>query len=447
MRLGLKTLWAIAARLAPTVLLAFSLQALTVSAARAVPAFAVQTGQACQACHVGGFGPQLTPFGRNFKLHGYTSRAGGFTLPISAMLEDSYVNTRKDQSPPPAPGYGGNNNFTLDQISLFVAGGLGDHLGAFIQTTYDGIAKAFTWDNVDVRAVTTTTIAGKDTVLGLSVNNNPTVQDAFNTVPAWSFPYAASGLSPSPAASPLIGNLAQTSLGVTAYAWIDNQFYIEFGGYESPTQRLLTQLGAAPSMSIQGFAPYGRVAWQKTLPNNSNMEIGAFVLDAGINPGLDTSTGMRDHYTDLGLDASYQAFRDDKSVFTVNARYTHEHQSLHASQALEQAANVGQTLEDLRFDASYYWHDRVGLTVGAFDTWGSSDDILYGGNVVPRPDSSGLLFQIDGTPFGGDGDKNPLGKRFNIRVGAQYTDYLSYNGLGRGASDNNTFRVFTWIAY
>jgi hypothetical protein len=54
--------------------------------AAAVPAFAVQTGQACKTCHIGAFGPQLTPFGRQFKLNGYTLRAGdAFTLPVSAM--------------------------------------------------------------------------------------------------------------------------------------------------------------------------------------------------------------------------------------------------------------------------------------------------------------------------------------------------------------------------
>ena len=39
---------------------------LGVTNAAAVPAFAVQTGEPCQGCHVGGFGPQLTPFGREF---------------------------------------------------------------------------------------------------------------------------------------------------------------------------------------------------------------------------------------------------------------------------------------------------------------------------------------------------------------------------------------------
>lgn len=36
--------------------------------AGAVPDFAQQTGQACSTCHIGSFGPQLTPFGREFKL-------------------------------------------------------------------------------------------------------------------------------------------------------------------------------------------------------------------------------------------------------------------------------------------------------------------------------------------------------------------------------------------
>src|ERR1043166_7030397 len=71
----------------------------TASPAAAVPAFAVQTGQPCQMCHIGAFGPQLTPFGRQFKLNGYTLRAGDtFTPPISAMAVASFVHTQKDRS-------------------------------------------------------------------------------------------------------------------------------------------------------------------------------------------------------------------------------------------------------------------------------------------------------------------------------------------------------------
>jgi hypothetical protein len=41
--------------------------------AHALPSYARQTGQRCAACHVGGNWPQLTPWGRYFKLTGYTA--------------------------------------------------------------------------------------------------------------------------------------------------------------------------------------------------------------------------------------------------------------------------------------------------------------------------------------------------------------------------------------
>ena len=44
--------------------------------AQALPSFAIQTGQPCAACHIGAFGPQLNPYGRDFKLHGYVASDG-----------------------------------------------------------------------------------------------------------------------------------------------------------------------------------------------------------------------------------------------------------------------------------------------------------------------------------------------------------------------------------
>ena len=271
---------------------------LTAGRVAAVPSFAVQTGQPCSACHIGGFGPQLTPFGRDFKLRGYTARANSFNVPISAMAVSSYTHTQADQASPPAAHYGVNDNTAIDQISLFIAGGVGAHLGAFIQTTYDGVARSFHWDNLDVRAVTATKVGNTKMVLGLSLNNAPTVQDAFNTLPAWGYPYTASSLTPHPAASPLIGSFAQNTLGLTGYAWIDSQIYIEAGAYRSPGSRFLTQAGVDPSApgDIRGFAPYGRVAFQKNF-GQQNFEVGAFGMEANIYPGLDRTGGSpTDHY-------------------------------------------------------------------------------------------------------------------------------------------------------
>ena len=422
-------------------------------AAHAVPAFAVQTGQPCSGCHVGGFGPQLTPLGRSFKAGGYTLRAGGFNLPFSAMAVASYVHTQKDQPPPPPTGYSTNNNFSLDQVSLFLAGGAGDHLGAFVQATYDGVAKTFHWDNLDVRAVTTAKIRTTDLILGLTLNNAPSVQDIYNTVPAWRFPYTTSSLAPAPGTAPLTGRLAQNTLGLTAYTWINSEVYVEFGGYRSPGANFLRRAGIDPFNpgNIAGVAPYARVAYQKNY-GDRNIQIGAFGMWANLYPGRDQSTGESDHYADTGVDASYQRFGRRKDVYTLNAIYTHEKQDLRASQALGLAQNRDNSLDDLRIDGSYYWHSKIGGTVGVFDTWGSADPLLYAGNRTLRPNSSGLSFQIDGTPFG-DGN-SPLGSRFNLRVGIQYLVFTrfdgaahDYDGTGRSAAANNTLRVFSWVAY
>src|SRR5882762_3891761 len=56
--------------------LALLVASLATEPARAVPSFAIQTGQPCAACHIGAFGPQLTPYGRDFKLHGYVASDG-----------------------------------------------------------------------------------------------------------------------------------------------------------------------------------------------------------------------------------------------------------------------------------------------------------------------------------------------------------------------------------
>ncbi len=53
--------------------------------ASALPCFAMQTGQPCAACHTAF--PELTPFGRLFKLSGYTA-GGGLKVPGPADCAD-----------------------------------------------------------------------------------------------------------------------------------------------------------------------------------------------------------------------------------------------------------------------------------------------------------------------------------------------------------------------
>jgi hypothetical protein len=420
--------------------------------ADAIPAFAEQTGQPCTACHIGGFGPQLTPFGRIFKLEAYTLRSEAtFTNPVSAMAIASFLNTATDQASVPAPHYGVNNNATIDQVSVFVAGGVGENFGGFAQFTYDGVGRTFAWDNLDLRATTHATMFGSDVVAGLSLNNAPGVQDVWNTLPAWGFPYTSSALAPGPAAGTVLdGAFAQGVLGVSAFAYWDTNVYTEAGLYVTPSHGFLRALGADHGAGIiTGAAPYLRVAYTQDY-GDQNFEIGAFAFLPGIYPDGDRSAGTSDLYSDLGVDGSYQFMGGGDNIYTVNARYTNEHQHLAASQVLA-GTNLNNSLNDVRLDASYYWQNTVGGSIGVFDTWGSSDPGLYPDNSGFKPDSTGLIFQIDGTLFGRD--LSELGGRFNVRAGLQYTLYTrfdgasqNYDGMGRNASDNNSLRIFVWAA-
>ena len=293
--------------------------------ARAVPAFAQQTGQPCTTCHIGGFGPQLTPFGRAFKIGGYTQTGGeglASKIPLSAMLLGSFTNTGSGQPGGAAPHFGDNNNVAMDQISVFLAGRITDYAGAFVQGTYSGVDRTFLLDNTDLRLTTPFPVDDTELRIGASLNNGPTVQDAFNSTPVWMFPFASSALAPTPAAQTLLGGrgLVGNSLGLTAYAWYDRRLYLEAGGYETYGPSLLSWTGNALGPgSTANIAPYVRAAYQWDW-NGQSAHIGALLLSANINPAIsafsaDSSHG-RNQYTDYGLDAGYQ-FLGDPNIATA----------------------------------------------------------------------------------------------------------------------------------
>ncbi len=440
---------------AQSALLILGVLFLPTSQANAVPSFAEQTGQRCSACHVGGLGPQLTSFGRSFKLGGYTLRAGdNFTLPLAGMIVASFLHTQKDAPSPVAPHYGVNDNFALDQASIFLAGGFGSHFGAFSQFTYDGVGRAFAWDQLDVRASTHEMIARTDVLIGVDLNNSPGVQDVWNTMPSWGFPFTSSKLAPAPGAAPVIsGSLAQRTLGSSVFAWWDSQLYTEAGVYWTPGRRFLSALGVDINDGgavINGGAPYFRVAYQKDYAGQ-NFEIGGFGLLSRLYPG-GIKNASSDKFSDLGIDASWQFTAKEDAFYQIDARYTHEAQNRGASSLLGASGNMHDTLQELHLDFSYYWHKMVGATVSPFNVWGSKDTVLYGDNRTGAPDSTGAIFQLDYTPWGTD--VSPLGLRFNVRIGIQYTAYArfngatkNYDGLGHNASDNNNFRLFTWFEF
>lgn len=215
------------------ILLALFLQSAELSA---MPSFTRQTGMPCTACHVQAFGPGLTPAGRNFKLTGYTMAADKKAkfVPLSAMVQGSLTHTQRGQGDAPPEYFGSNNNAAMDQASIFYAGRVTSKVGAFVQTTFDGVGKQnLILDNTDIRYADHASLGSQQFVYGISANNSPTVSDLWNTTPAWSLPAASSNVAPTPAAATLIESLGGQVGGMTAYTMWKNLLYVEAGGYTS----------------------------------------------------------------------------------------------------------------------------------------------------------------------------------------------------------------------
>jgi hypothetical protein len=308
---------------------------------------------------------------------------------------------------------------------------------------------------MDVRYATPFTLAGLDSIFGVSLNNNPTVTDPFNTLPAIKFPYMMSSLTPMPDGSPLLaGVLTKQVIGANAYAFIDKSWYLELGDYKSLSSDLLQKIHVDDTAgSLTGLAPYWRLAYTHD-ERRQAYSFGVVGMTAHLYP--DRAPGSTDDYRDLGIDASYQFLGNRSNIFTANAAYIHEHQDLTASWLAGNAARTGHTLNSLQLDGSYFFHESYGLTLGWFDNTGTRDAILYApgydsGSRTGSPNSSGTTLELDWTPFGRD--DSWLAPFANARIGLQYVAYWKFNGstenydgFGRNASANNTlYLVFSTI--
>jgi hypothetical protein len=234
--------------------------------AQALPSYAQQTGLPCTQCHSIGFGPALTAYGRQFKLNAYALGEHNKSVPLAlmAVLSDTHISKDFPEAP---ERYSSNDNFTLDELTGFYAGRFGNHAGGFIEVAYSGVERHTAWGAFDVRYARAFELGGHGVVGGVTLNNNPTVSDLWNSTAVWSFPYTGSGLAPTPGAAPVIfDGISETVLGPTFYAMIDDRFYLEVGGYKSLSDSLLDNVGlsAEENSHLKGFAPYWRAALQFT---------------------------------------------------------------------------------------------------------------------------------------------------------------------------------------
>src|SRR5258708_7457757 len=163
------------------------------STAQALPIFARQTGQSCVACHAGGQFPELTPYGRMFKLNGYTF--GERTIPVAAMTTADLTKTRRNHDASGNLVSPKDGVPIWDAASIFLAGKITDKIGGFTQFTYSnydhqgsdgrGVGHVGT-DNTDFRYLDRMMGGRGDLVVGATFHKNPTVQDPCKRAPPWS---------------------------------------------------------------------------------------------------------------------------------------------------------------------------------------------------------------------------------------------------------------------
>jgi hypothetical protein len=446
---------------------AASLLLLTLAAteASALPSFARQTGQPCAACHTAF--PELTPFGRRFKLNGYTLEGGDSKLPpIAAMVQTIFTEyARKLDAPAgtyapvsPSGGFGDNNFADLaQQASLFYGGKIYGNLGAFIQTTYSNdYGRAFSLDLTDIRYANTATIGNLDFVYGVTVNNAPSVQDVWNTTPQWRFPFINSSFALSPASSTMLESFGSSeTVGAGGYIFAHDIVYAELSGYGSLSPAAQTTLGACcGSTTIDGIAPYWRLAVEPNWGDNSLM-VGTFGMAANVLPGRTFGIGT-DKITDIGVDAQYQWIGDVHAI-TARASYIYEKQQLDATFfGLGASANPNNDLRSLNISASYIYDHMISLTGAYFQLSGSADAIAYGNNANFSPNSQGYMVDLAYLPFS-KGAPGPW-PWINTRIGVAYTWWTRFDGGTsdidpvqcpgcRSAKNNNTLLLYAFTAF
>ncbi|MGE5626242.1 MAG: hypothetical protein ACM3ZT_11910 [Bacillota bacterium] len=426
--------------------------------ARAVPSFARQTGLPCQQCHT--VAPELTAFGRLFKLNGFTlstlpkveapsSDPGNVPVelnrmpPVAAELDVADSISSKSQ-----PGSLNGSAQFPSKFKIFFAGAVSDHIGIFNYFEYTQPDDHFSMDLTDVRITDSGQLWGSDAIYGITVNNAPTLEDPWNTLNVWSFPHVGSEVAPSPGATTLLGGaLADSGLvaGAGGYILWDSHWYGDLSLYRAAPTGAGQPL--TPAGNLDGTVPYLRLAWQDNF-GADYLEAGLSFMSAKYAQGVSGggAAGLDDHYSDWSLDAQYEHPTGDNQL-TLHGKYIHENQTLDSSSAAG-LSNASDSLKSLKLDGTYLirgGHAGYALSLGYFTTTGSADPLLYAPGAVSgfaagKPDSDGWILQGTYLPYA------------NVQFTVQYTAYSKFNGAssnydgsGRNASDNNTLFLLMMI--
>ncbi len=387
--------------------------------------------------------PQLTLFGRLFKLGGYTmaaqqtvqlqdsAQAPSLRLdlipPVSAMVISSLTSVSRD-----VPGEQNRSMAFPQELGLFFGEAITPKIGTFLQLTYDPAEGGIGIDNADIRFADHATVAGKNVLYGFTLNNSPTVQDVWNSTPVWGFPWASSEVAPD--ADGLHAHRRRAGPaghGRGGLRPVEQPLYTEASFYRSAFQGGPVPVDGSAENAIHGMSPYWRVALLHTVEGGQLM-VGSYGMVSHLTPS--GFRGPRDRYSGRGLRRPVGqgvAERGDlRGPRDMDPRVAQPH----GDRGRGGAVTRRRQPEHARVDATYYWPSRVGLSAGLFSTTGSADPLLYPedavtGSATGSPDSQGFIAQLSFMPW------------LNTRLGVQYVGYRKFNGASQDYDGRRAGRV------
>jgi hypothetical protein len=440
--------------------------------AQAVPPFARQTGLACEACHT--IPPELTPFGRRFKLNGYTLTT---RPPLVSDIDEHKKNTvwlsdlpglgilfqatynHYDRAPPdsavPGAKAQSENLEFPQQFSLIAGGAITDQIGGFLQMTYDQPSGTFGVDNTEIRYVNHT--QNNDWVWGVLFNNNPGNQDVWNSVAAYptldfsnQSLWSAGGAGGAALSSPFFEGLGGLTAGPTAYIWYKDSLYLGASIYHAAVSGSLTSTLDSTNLSVgggtlEGWAPYWRAAYEHDWGYNS-ASVGVSGMYSKFTPSLiagqTLDPGYVNRYLDISYDWQYQ-YNGQHNTFSFLGRYTHENAEYDPGLVPTFYSNSTNHLDEWNVTGTYYYNRHYGALVNFVRTTGTADVALNGGTGSPGYQYE--VLEVDYLPW------------FNIRFIMQYNIYnvvknnqnpfFLLNATNPRASNNNTFVFGLWMDF
>lgn len=288
--------------------------------------------------------------------------------------------------------------------------------------------------------------AGSDLILGVTLNNNPTLADIYNSTPMWSFPHIMTEKAVMPTTALVDMMLFRQVAGPGVYGFFNNMVYGEFAVYRTTRSGIVRPFGAGAEreMIVRGWAPYWRLALERSSGPHTLM-VGTFGLSARVYPDHEDLSTPTDRFRDIGFDGQYH-FDAGSHIVSAHAIWIRERQKWDASFPMGATSNTTDKLTTARADIHYFFQRRYGFGLQRFWSRGDQDPLRYNtgmpgtGSVAGKPDSRGWQLELKYLPVEW------------VKLGVRYTAYerfngakTDYDGFGRKAKDNNTTYVYAWI--